>query len=685
MNPNFSTSTNQSNNAKTVYADEYGFEKTDATWALQKALDDPEADRIIVRDMNSPWLISKTVFLRSNKEIIFEQGSVVQSKPGTFLENRQPMFRALSLDNLKIIGQGQGDQRATLKMNKEEYTTSEFGHILGIDGVKDFEIRGLKLTGAGGDGIHVAGATYETAKPGLRTYSENGIIEDIIADNNRRQGISIDSAKDVIVRNSTFSNTEGTAPSAGIDLEPTWDFERLENVTIENVTLKGNNGNGLQLALGNLDDASAPVSIDINNVTIDDNNRSGVTVVLFNSAPDDPFRDQPDGSLVSSMANGTVNIRNTKISNSNGTNTFFNQPTAGIYVQSLSGSQNDPNNLQVNFENVTVEKTGNGEFATNPIYIRGFGGPTQPQQIGNLSFKDVVVKDTFDRDIIKAELGRPDAYLSNITGNITAFNPNGVSTDFDFETPAQNFSLTVNEGKTEPIRPTPSPSIAPVAKYNFDNMISNAITDDSYAGLDNSGTLINGTREEGFRGRHILLNGNSRVEIPNSKDINLGIKKERTVSLWFKVDDKSVNSRKQVLYEEGACVRGLNAYVFEDKLFVGGWNKPDSESNWQGTWLQTDQLASDQWHHLAFVLKGDKTVADNSFTAYLDGEVFGAGEGSQLWSHGGGIGFGSINRGSKFHDGQPIRGANGLAGALDNVSIFNDALSAEQVQALASL
>ena len=685
MNLDLSPSTSQRNNPHTVFADDYGFDATDATRALQRALDDPAADRIIVRDMNSPWFISKTVFLRSNKEIIFESGSVIQAKPGNFLDNRRPMFRALSIDNLKLIGQGQGDQRATLKMNKAEYTTSEFGHILGIDGGKDFEIRGLKLTGAVVDGFHVAGATYQTAKPGLRTYSENGIIEDIIADNNRRQGISIDSAKDIIVRNSTFSNTEGTAPSAGIDLEPTWDFERLENITIENVTLQGNDGNGLQLALGNLDDASAPVSIDVNNVTIDDNNRSGVTVVLFNSAPDDPFRDQPDGSLASAMVNGTVTIRNTKISNANGTNTFFNQPTAGIYVQSLSGSQSDPNNLKVTFDNVTVEKTGNGEFATNPIYIRGFGGPTQPQQIGNLSFKDVVVRDTFDRDIIKAELGRPDAYLSNITGNITAFNPNGISTDFDFERPAQNFSLTVDEGQTGPIRPTPSPSIEPVAKYNFDNMISHVVTDDAYSGLDNSGTLVNGTREEGFRGRHILLNGNSQVEIPNSKDINLGIKKERTISLWFKVDDKSVNSRKQVLYEEGASVRGLNAYVFEDKLFVGGWNTPDQESGWQGTWLQTDQLASDQWHHLAFVLKGDETVANNSLTAYLDGEIFGSGDASQLWSHGGGIGFGSINRGSKFHDGQPIGGANGLAGALDNVSIFNNALSAQQVQTLASL
>jgi len=690
-----STPTEPPTESGTVFADSYGFTAQDATQALQRAVDDPTAKKIIVRDMGSPWLVSKTVFLRSNKEIVFEEGSVVQAKPGTFLDNQKPMFRALSLDNLKLIGKGEGDNRATLKMNKEEYTTREFGHILGIDGVKNFEIRGFRLTGAGGDGIHVAGAAYKTAKPGVRSYSENGIIEDIFADNNRRQGISIDSAKDLIVRNSIFSNTSGTAPSAGIDLEPTWDFERLENVTIENVTVKDNDGNGVQLALGNLDDQSAPVSIDINNVTVDGNNRSGITVVLFNSKTGDPFRDQPDGSLPSAMANGTVNIRNTSISNSKGTNTFFDQPTAGIYVQSLSGSQDDPNNLKVNFDNVTVSDTGNGEFATNPIYIRGFGGPAQPEQIGNLSFKDVVVEDNFDRDIIKAELGRPDAYLSNISGNIEAFNPKGVTTSFDVETAPQNFSLTVNDGGTSepstpptspnpPFKPTPPTSIEPVAKYNFDNMISNVITDDSNAGQDNAGKLVNGGREEDFRGRHITLKGNGRIEIPNSTDINTGdVKPERTVSLWFKVDDKSIDSRKQVLYEEGANVRGLNAYVFDDQLFVGGWNKPKGESDWEGTWLKTEAIGSDQWHHLAFVLEGGEDVAANAFTAYLDGKAFDAGEGSQLWNHPGGIGLGAINGGTKFHDGLKVSGRNGLAGALDDVAIYNDALSAEQIEVLA--
>ena len=42
----------------------------------------------------------------------------------------------------------------------------------------------------------------------------------VTADNNRRQGLSIVEADGVLVTDSIFSNTHGTRPSAGIDLEP---------------------------------------------------------------------------------------------------------------------------------------------------------------------------------------------------------------------------------------------------------------------------------------------------------------------------------------------------------------------------------------------------------------------------------------------------------------------------------
>lgn len=223
-----------------------------------------------------------------------------------------------------------------------------------------------------------------------------------------------------------------------------------------------------------------------------------------------------------------------------------------------------------------------------------------------------------------------------------------------------------------------------IADYGFDNMISDVVIDGSLEGKDNSGRLYGATREEGITGRHIVLDGDDRVEIPNSRDINLGIQQQRTVSLWFKVDNETLDTRKQMLYEEGAGVRGLNAYVYDDRLYVGGWNNPSKESGWKGTWINTDQIVSDKWHHLAVVLDGGPDVSSNAIAGYLDGKIFGSGEGSQLWSHGGGIGLGSVNRGTRFHDGIVADRGNGLAGALNDVKIFNSALSAGQIETIAS-
>ncbi|NEP18493.1 MAG: LamG domain-containing protein [Leptolyngbya sp. SIO4C1] len=152
--------------------------------------------------------------------------------------------------------------------------------------------------------------------------------------------------------------------------------------------------------------------------------------------------------------------------------------------------------------------------------------------------------------------------------------------------------------------------------------------------------------------------------------------------IYFELDETD-SGQKQVLYEEGAGSRGLNLYVDNDRLYVGGWNTPSKESGWSGTWLSTDKISANKWHHVTLVLDGGRSVSDDALRGYLDGQAFGSGEGSMLWSHGRGIGLGSINRGTRFHDGA-ARGSYGLAGALDEVMILNSALDDSQVRSLAA-
>ncbi|MCA9375923.1 MAG: SdiA-regulated domain-containing protein [Candidatus Doudnabacteria bacterium] len=179
----------------------------------------------------------------------------------------------------------------------------------------------------------------------------------------------------------------------------------------------------------------------------------------------------------------------------------------------------------------------------------------------------------------------------------------------------------------------------------------------------------------------LLLDGEGDyVHVKDSTDVNLGTHGQRSVSLWFNAQD--VQSR-QVLFEEGAQVRGLAMYLDAGRLYVSGWNTPANESGWQGTYLSTDRLQSNTWHHVVLTLDGDATLQEDVLRAYLDGDEFASGAGSQLWAHSGDIGLGAVNDGILFHDGQNLAtGTAALQGRLDDVRIYNRSLTDVEVYSL---
>ncbi|MGH6865984.1 MAG: glycosyl hydrolase family 28-related protein [Methyloceanibacter sp.] len=86
-----------------------------------------------------------------------------------------------------------------------------------------------------GDGFYVSGAADVT-------------FCFVTADHNRRQGLSIINAKRVLVTDSLFTNTRGTDPSAGIDLEPNKSEHSISNIRIENSKFINNAGGGIEIA-----------------------------------------------------------------------------------------------------------------------------------------------------------------------------------------------------------------------------------------------------------------------------------------------------------------------------------------------------------------------------------------------------------------------------------------------------
>ena len=172
---------------------------------------------------------------------------------------------------------------------------------------------------------------------------------------------------------------------------------------------------------------------------------------------------------------------------------------------------------------------------------------------------------------------------------------------------------------------------------------------------------------------------NDYIRINNSGDINTGSNHtNKTIEAWFKVDNKNITSRKQTIYEQGGTVRGLNIYVHGGSLYVGGWNEPSGESNWNpGTWLSTSSIQSNTWHHVALTLSGGNSLSNNAFKGYLDGTQFGSGQGSKLWHHPGDVSIGR-NRDTKFHSGD-YSSSRYFGGLIDEVRLWNSTRTQSQI------
>lgn len=174
---------------------------------------------------------------------------------------------------------------------------------------------------------------------------------------------------------------------------------------------------------------------------------------------------------------------------------------------------------------------------------------------------------------------------------------------------------------------------------------------------------------------------NDYVSIGNSSKINNGGPyTDRTIEAWFYCVDAKNGSKKQVVYEEGDATRGFNIYVFDGKLYVGGWNANEAESNWNGTWLSTDQVVSNTWHHVALRLQGGiNSSRSGAFSGFFDGIEFAKGNGAKVYAHEGASNIGNAS-GTRFHDGIDNSNQSYFEGMIDEVRIWNESRSTEEIR-----
>ena len=224
----------------------------------------------------------------------------------------------------------------------------------------------------------------------------------------------------------------------------------------------------------------------------------------------------------------------------------------------------------------------------------------------------------------------------------------------------------------------------PIVQLSFEEALGRIAKDTAVEGKANDAMLYDGVEwTQGKVGGAVKLNGaNDIIRVEGSEELNQGGPYEqRTVSMWFNADDL-IAEREQVLFEEGNRMQGLNMYLKENLLYFGDWS--GSDKGGAGSWVSTDKADAGKWHHAAMVLDA-QTGAEGTLTAYLDGEQIGQTSGAALLADKGMIGLGNVGGTTRFKDGYGSGQNNGLSGAVDEVKIFNDALSSDQIHQLATL
>jgi parallel beta-helix repeat protein len=175
-----------------------------------------------------------TVRIQSHVTLKMDAEAELIAKPTA--SRRFYILMVVNASDVNIIG-GKiiGDRDAHLD------STGEWGMGIGVYAGTNVNINGTKIYNCWGDGI-VVGATSRYNAPDA---SRSVTIKNVVCDNNRRQGLTIGKVNNMLVDSCVFTNTNGTKPMSGIDIEP--DKDTAQNITITNSEFSFNKGNGIEI------------------------------------------------------------------------------------------------------------------------------------------------------------------------------------------------------------------------------------------------------------------------------------------------------------------------------------------------------------------------------------------------------------------------------------------------------
>ena len=217
----------------------------DDTHVFQTALDFTAANGQTLEIPAGGYNINPISF-PANSKVFVDAGVTVTANSG--YADGTTMLN-ISSSNVTITGASAAV--SVFHMRKSEYTSGEHRHCLNIANASNVTISGISCNDSGGDGVYLRSATNVT-------------IQDSIFNNNRRQGSSIiGQVNHILYLRDHFTNTSGTAPQSGIDIEPNQPADFLLDVKIQDCYTDGNSGDGLMVSTWLMNSTSQPISITV--------------------------------------------------------------------------------------------------------------------------------------------------------------------------------------------------------------------------------------------------------------------------------------------------------------------------------------------------------------------------------------------------------------------------------------
>ncbi|MDO4630528.1 MAG: right-handed parallel beta-helix repeat-containing protein [Planctomycetia bacterium] len=381
----------------------WGFDAEDSTQFIQAAISSG-VPKLWLDRQESEW-VTMPLQAVSNQEIIVEDGTVLLAKRGEFHGKVDALIRISQCENVILRGE-KGYKGSTLRMWKcdyqnEPYSKSEWRHAVSILSSKNVLIQDLTIEKSGGDGIYLG-----VSKRGMTNTDVT--IRRVDCNENHRQGISVISARNLLIEETLMRNTSGTAPQAGIDFEPNAKSEELTNCVMRNCLCEGNASCGYAFYLPNMDKSSHPLSITLENCVSKNNGSTGLYWTLGASR---------DGGPMPEPAHGTFTVKNfTTIGDRHGWIFLRNnlQDSVKVTFDGVKIQKYDPEAQKD--ETVPTVKSGQ-----SPIVIRADQGCTRA--VGSVNFSDVTILPGFDvKPFHFMNMSEEGWGMAAVTGKITTVN-----------------------------------------------------------------------------------------------------------------------------------------------------------------------------------------------------------------------------------------------------------------------